>query len=69
MASDYQVLKIPTTSTLLIYNLLIRIRLGGMFKFEAWGLVCVACEQALLGVGGGGRRGKEERACNDVSGI
>ena len=29
---------------------------------------CVlACEQALLGVGG--RRGKEERACNDVSGV
>ena len=27
----------------------------------------VACEQALLGVGGG--RGKEERAYNDVSGI
>ena len=27
----------------------------------------VACEQALLGVGGG--REKEERACNDVSGI
>ena len=25
----------------------------------------LACEQALLGVGGG--RGKEERACNDVS--
>ena len=27
----------------------------------------IACEQALLGVGDG--RGKEERACNDVSGI
>ena len=27
----------------------------------------IACEQALLGVGGG--RGNEERACNDVSGI
>ena len=27
----------------------------------------LACEQALLGVGGG--RGKEKRACNDVSGI
>ena len=27
----------------------------------------LACEQALLGVGGG--REKEERACNDVSGI
>ena len=27
----------------------------------------LACEQALLGVGGG--KGKEERACNDVSGI
>ena len=27
----------------------------------------LACEQALLRVGGG--RGKEERACNDVSGI
>ena len=28
---------------------------------------CIACQQALLGVGGW--RGKEERACNDVSGI
>ena len=28
---------------------------------------CMACEQALLGVGGG--KGKEKRACNDVSGI
>ena len=30
-------------------------------------LKVLACEQALLGVGGG--RGKEERACNDVLGI
>ena len=30
-------------------------------------VIGLACEQALLGVEGG--RGKEERACNDVSGV
>ena len=36
-------------------------------EVKCWFLLGIACEQALLGVGGG--RGKEERACNDVSGI
>ena len=37
------------------------------FTFDAKANIILACEQALLGVGGG--RGKEERACNDVSGF
>ena len=46
------------------------IRLHDRMKFE-WSTqqtaTELACEQALLGVVGG--RGKEERACNDVSGV
>ena len=41
--------------------------LGPCFEQKFHSQKVIACEQALLGVGGG--RGKEERACNDVSGI